>query len=284
MSDNELGLYLRTLRESVTPADVGLPAGPRRRTPGLRRAELATMAGVSVEYVIRLEQGRDRHPSSAVLSALAEALRMTPSQRIHLYSLVKAADPGFHCLGTVPTRIVRPAVWAILDQLDPTPAAVFNRLGEVLAFTGGYRRLMEATGLLDGGLPASFPHYLFTDPRARDAYPDWEKRADKEVRTLKQGPVRSDPLVAALVDELTLLAGEEFSRRLRTISGQPDSSGITRLNHPEAGLLRLAYERLDLSADDDQHILVHLPADDATAAALDRLIGRQPGGLRAVSA
>ncbi|WP_246097792.1 helix-turn-helix domain-containing protein [Rhodococcus spelaei] len=73
MSDNELGLFLRTRREAVTPAEVGLPSGPRRRTPGLRRSELATLAGVSVEYLTRLEQGRDRHPSPPVLSALAEA-------------------------------------------------------------------------------------------------------------------------------------------------------------------------------------------------------------------
>ncbi|MBI0384744.1 helix-turn-helix transcriptional regulator, partial [Streptomyces albiflaviniger] len=89
MSDNELGLFLRSRREAVAPADVGLPTGPRRRTPGLRRAELATLAGVSVEYVTRLEQGRDRRPSAPVLSALADALRLTASERVHLHRLSK---------------------------------------------------------------------------------------------------------------------------------------------------------------------------------------------------
>jgi transcriptional regulator with XRE-family HTH domain len=284
VSDNELGLFLRTRREAVTPADVGLQAGPRRRTPGLRRAELATLAGVSVEYLIRLEQGRDRHPSPGVLSALADALRMTPSQRVHLHLLAKGADPGFNCIGGAPpNRVVRPAVQAILDHLEPTPAAVVNRLGEVLACTDGYRRLMEPTGQLDGGLPAGFPRYLFTDPRARVVYPDWEQKADKTIATLKQGPFRADPQVAALVDELTLLAGEEFTGRMTRVPGLPDTNGVARMNHPDAGPLRLAYERLDLSADDDQHILINLPADPATAAALDRLTGRRPGGLRAVS-
>nr|WP_221332985.1 helix-turn-helix transcriptional regulator [Nocardia transvalensis] len=279
-----MGLFLRTRREDVTPADVGLPAGPRRRTPGLRRAELATLAGVSVEYLIRLEQGRDRHPSSAVLSSLADALRMTPSQRVHMYRLVKGADPGFHCLGgATPNREVRPAVRAVLDQLEPAPAAVINRLGEVLACTEGYHRVMGPLGLLDGGLPASIPRFVFTDERSRAAYPDWEHWADKSVATLKEGPFQSDPQVAALIDELTVTVGAEFTDRLARIPGFADANGIARLIHPDAGSLRFAYERLDLSADDDQHILISLPADATTAAALDTLIGRRPGALRAVS-
>lgn len=284
MSDNELGLFLRTRREGVTPAEVGLPAGPRRRTPGLRRAELATLAGVSVEYLTRLEQGRDRHPSPTVLSALADALGMTPSQRVHLHRLVKSADPGFTCRGTTaPNPVVRPGVRAVLDQLEPAPAAVVNRLGDVLACTDGYRRVMGPTGLLDGGLPASVVRHVFTDPRARTVYPDWDHVADKTVATLKQGPYLADPETAALVAELTVTAGAAFTDRLGRIPGLPEANGTRRLHHPEAGRLRLAFEVLELSADDDQRLLVHLPADPATAAALDRLVGRRPGGLRAVS-
>ncbi|WP_227983654.1 helix-turn-helix transcriptional regulator [Nocardia spumae] len=284
MSDNELGTFLRSLRESVSPAQVGLPAGARRRTPGLRRAELATLAGVSVEYLTRLEQGRDRHPSAAVLSSFAEVLALTPTQRVHLHRLAKGAEPGFTCNGSPhPNRVVRPPVRAILDRLAPAPAAVFNRLGEVLACTDGYRALMAPTGQLDSGLPANYPRWLFTDPRARTVYPDWEHRADLAIATLKQGPFRADPLVTALIDDLSLLAGPEFTRRLATIPGVPDANGVVRMRHPEAGPLRLAYERLDLSADDEQYVQIHLPADDATATALDTLAGRRPGGLRAVS-
>lgn len=284
MSDNELGLFLRTRREAVTPAAVGLPSGTRRRTPGLRRAELATLAGVSVEYLIRLEQGRDRHPSAGVLTALADALRLSPSERVQLHRLVKSADPGFSCTGGAqPNRVVRATVQVVLDRLAPGPAAVFNRLGEVLSCTDGYHALVGGTGLLDDGVPASYPRWLFTDPRARTIYPDWAQRADLAVATLKSGPFRSDPTIAVLADELALLVGEEFTRRVAEIAGLPDSSGISRMEHPEAGPLRLAYERLDLSADDDQYIQVLLPADEATAAALDGLLGRRPGGLRAVS-
>ncbi|WP_055589010.1 helix-turn-helix domain-containing protein [Streptacidiphilus griseoplanus] len=282
MGDNELGLFLRLRREGVTPAEVGLPAGPRRRTPGLRRAELATLAGVSVEYVTRLEQGRDRRPSPQVLSALADALRLTTRERVHLHRLVKGADPGFSCRGGAgPNRVVRPTVRALLDRLEPTPAVLVNRLSEILACTDGYRRLVEPVGLLDGVRP-NLARYVFTDPRARTAYPDWDRVADDQVAALKQGPGQSDTQVGELMDELTVSCGAEFAGRLETLPGLPKTNTVLRLVHPELGELRLASERLELSADDDQRLLVHLPADEATAAALDRLSGRRPGALRAV--
>lgn len=283
VSDNELGLFLRSRREAVTPAQVGLPAGARRRTPGLRRAELATLAGVSVEYLTRLEQGRDRRPSPPVLSALADALCLAPSERIHLYRLTKATGSGFHCLGGAqPNREVRPAVRAILDHLEPAPAVVLNRLSEILACTDGYRRVWAPTGLLDGDGWANLARFTFTDPRARTCYPDWEERADEVVAALKQGPFRADPDIASLADELTIAAGADFTRRVETVPGLAAATGITRVHHPDAGELRLSYEVLELSADDDQRLIVHLPADPASQAALDRLEGRHPGSLRAV--
>ncbi|MFG2820401.1 helix-turn-helix domain-containing protein [Kitasatospora sp. NPDC048365] len=283
MSDNELGLFLRNRREALTPADAGLPAGPRRRTPGLRRAELAMLAGVSVEYVTRLEQGRDRHPSAQVVAALADALQLATGERIHLYRLTKAADGIVGCTGGAgPMRTVRPGVQAVLDRLGPGPAVLLNRLGEILAHTEGYRQLVGPVGLLDAPLP-SLPRYVFTDPRARDAYPDWAAVADLQVALLKQGPGRINRDIADLMDELSVV-GPEFTRRLETVSGLPAPSGVHRLNHPAVGELRLGYEALSLPAEDDLRILVHLPADAATAAALDRLTGRRPGALRAVPA
>lgn len=276
-------MFLRLRREAVTPGEVGLPTGPRRRTPGLRRAELATLAGVSVEYVTRLEQGRDRRPSAQVLSALADALQLTPGERIHLYRLTKAGDSGFTCMGgAAPARAVRPTVRALLDRLEPAPAVLLNRLSEILACTTGYERLVAPIGLLDG-TPPNLARFVLTDDRARTAYPDWDHIADEQVAALKQGPFRADRHVAALADELSLTAGSAFTERVDTVPGLPKSSGVARLIHPEVGELRLAYETLDLPADDDQRLIVHLPADDATSTALDRLTGRLPGALRAVS-
>lgn len=283
MSDNELGLFLRARREAVTPAEVGLPTGARRRAPGLRRAEVAALSGVSVEYVTRLEQGRDRRPSPSVQAALADALLLTPNDRVHLYRLAKGADPGFTCRRFAgPARTVRPSVRALLDRLEPTPAVLLNRHGDILSHTTGYQRLAGPIGLLDGAQP-NIARFIFTDRRARTAYPDWDHIADEQIAALKQGPFRADPSLAALADELTVTAGAAFTRRVETVPGLPKSTGVLRLTHPEAGQLRLNYETLDLPADDDQRLMVYLPADAATATALDRLNHHPAHPLRLVA-
>jgi transcriptional regulator with XRE-family HTH domain len=283
VSDNDLGVFIRARREAVTPAEVGLPAGGRRRTPGLRRAELATIAGISVEYLTRLEQGRDRHPSPQVLGALSEALRLTVDEFVHLRRLAKDVNDAACCQGAhPPAREVRPTVRALLERLEPSPALVVNRLSEVLAHTTAYERLVGPLGVLDGE-PPNLLRYHFTDPRARAARPDWECVADRLVAHLKTLAYRDDPHVAALTEELAAVAGTPFTRRLAEAAGPPRLNGVERLLHPEAGELRLAYETLELPDTSEQRILVHLPADDASSAALDRLTGRQPGALRAIA-
>lgn len=263
MSDNELGTFLRNRRSEVTPAEVGLPPGQRRRTPGLRRSEVAMLAGVSVEYLIRLEQGRDRHPSAQVLAALAGPLRLTSAERAHLYRLTKVAS-GFRCGAAErpPVRDVRPGLRAVLDQLEPAAAALVNQVGDVLAHTAGFRRLAGPIGLFDGDRP-NLVRYVFTDPRARDAYPDWAHVADEQVAALKSGPPRPE-----FTDELTLLAGAEFTERAARVPGVPRPHGVLRLTHPEAGPVRLAYETMELPGDDGLKLLVQLPADEASAEAL----------------
>ncbi|MEX5711581.1 helix-turn-helix transcriptional regulator [Parafrankia sp. FMc6] len=282
MAGNELGLFLRARREAVHPSDVGLPVGSRRRTPGLRRSELATLAGVSVEYVTRLEQGRDRRPSAAVLATLADTLRLTPRERVHLHRLSKGAEGGFTCgVGAAPARAVRPTVRALLAHLEPAAAVLLNRVSDVLAYTPAYERLARPIGLLDGsprsGAVPNLARFVFTDERARRAWPDWGQVADDQVAALKQGPFLADRFVAALADELTVTAGAAFAGRVASVPGLPAASGVTRLAHPEAGELRLAFETLELPTDDDLRLVVQLPADGPTAAALDRLrVGRSP--------
>jgi transcriptional regulator with XRE-family HTH domain len=283
VSDNELGAFLRSRREAVSPAEAGLPIGPRRRTPGLRRSELATLAGVSVEYVTRLEQGRDRNPSPQVLGALADALHLTVRDRILLRRLAKEAgsDVVFCAQAVPPTRTVRTGLHAMLDRLEPTPAVLLNWIGDILAYTAGYERLARPLGLLDARRP-NMLRYVFTDERARTAFPDWDRLADEQVAHLRHEAAVQDPYVAALADELTVTAGAPFSDRLAAVPAMPRRTGADLVVHPEAGTLRLAYETLALP-DDGQRMVVHLPADDATATALDRLNGRQPGALRAVT-
>ncbi|MCF3123299.1 helix-turn-helix domain-containing protein [Streptomyces arenae] len=287
MSENELGAFLRTRREAVTPTEVGLPSGPRRRTPGLRRSEVATLAGISVEYLARLEQGRDRHPSPQVLGALADALRLTLEERIHLRRLEKETDGGAGnpCCPTAvpPADSVRPTVRAILDSLEPLPAVLLNRLADILACTTGYRRIVEPLGVLDGERP-NLARYVFTDERARAAYPEWDRLADNLVGHLKTESMLDDPHVRGFADELTVFAGAPFADRVEGTPMLPRRTGVERLTHPEAGGLRLSYETLALPDTDPQRLIVYVPADDATSVALDRLNGRRPGGLHAVNA
>jgi transcriptional regulator with XRE-family HTH domain len=275
VGDNELGAFLRARREAVSPIEVGLPNGGRRRTPGLRRAELATLAGVSVDYLARLEQGRDRHPSAQVLAALADALRLPTDERLLLHRLGKATS-GFFCLGgEPPARAVRPTVRALLDRLEPAPAFVVNRVGDVLAWTTGYQRVAGPVGLLDFE-PPNLVRFVFTDPRARVAYPEWDRVAGEQLANLKIESSHTDPHVAQLAEELTITAGAPFRDGwLAPPVHLPPRSGMERLVHPEVGEVRLAYEILELPATDDQRLVVYLPGDAATAAALDHLTDRQ---------
>ncbi|MFG1998551.1 helix-turn-helix domain-containing protein [Spirillospora sp. NPDC048911] len=287
MSDNELGTFLRLRREAVKPSDVGLPEGTRRRTPGLRRSELSTLAGISVEYLTRLEQGRDRHPSAQVLAALADALRLGTDDRVHLRHLAKASSGGLGalCPGalTPPSRSVRPSVRMLLERLEPAPAVLLNRLGDVLAYTTGYERLARPIGLLDAERP-NLLLFTFTDSRARAAYRDWERIADELVIDLRYRSDCTDPHVTGFVEELMILGGPPFSDRLALPVEPPKPLAVERLDHPEVGELRLTREFLELTETDAQRLVVHLPADDATSTALDHLTGRQPGALRVVNA
>lgn len=284
MSDNELGAFLRSRRDAITPAEVGLPDGPRRRAPGLRRAELAILAGVSVDYLTRLEQGRDRHPSAQVLAALAEALQLSAAERVLLRNLAKTTSGDFYCpaIESPPASAVRPTVRALLNRLEPAPAVLVNRLGDVLAWTTGYELLAEPLGLLGGDAP-NLVRYHFTDPRARATYPDWHVVADALVANLKLDSGPDDQHLAALADELTVLAGGAFTARWTAPSTAGVRAGVERIVHPEAGELRLAFETLDLSDGDHQRILVYLPGDEPTSGALDRLTGLRPGSLHAVA-
>jgi hypothetical protein len=274
VSHNELGLFLRARREALTPARVGLPGGGRRRTPGLRRSELAMLTGISVEYL-----------AAQVLSALADALRLTPDERLALVRAEKVSTgtvglcPG---AGGPPGRGVRPTVRTLLGRLEPTPAVLLNRLAEVVAFTRGYELLAAPLGLLDSPAP-NLARHLFTDPRARTVFLDWEREADELIFRLKTDSVPEDPHLASLVRELSAEAGPLFTDRWQLAARTPDHAWVQRMAHPGAGELRLARETLDLPGVEGQRIVVHLPADDATSAALDDLTGRRPGALHAVA-
>jgi transcriptional regulator with XRE-family HTH domain len=281
VADNELGAFIRSRREALAPEDVGLVNSGRRRTPGLRRSELATIAGISVDYLIRLEQGRDTHPSPSVVTALADALRLGDEDRIHFKRLGAISSAAELCPNRLPAaRTVRPAVAAVLASLEPAPALVLNHLADVLAWTDTYAALAGPLGILDAD-PPNLIRFTYTDRRARSVYPDWDRVAVEQVANLRC--VRgSDPEVEALVAELGDAAGDEFTRRWDAHPVERKTSGTKRITHPEVGELTVAFETMQLADRDDQRLVVYLPADDATAAAFDALSGRRPGALHAV--
>jgi transcriptional regulator with XRE-family HTH domain len=273
-----LGDFLRAKRDSVQPASLGLPDHGRRRSPGLRRADVAVRAGISVEYLTRIEQGRDRRPSPAVVNALADALSLDQAERNHLRYLTKIT--GGECPGhTRPaplSRSVRPAVLETLRLLEPAVAAVTNRLGDVLAHTPGYAAVLGAGGLLDGEEP-NLTRYVFTDPRAREFFPDWDRVADELAFDLWLGP--SVESAAWFTTDLAAAAGPEFTRRLNR--HLVPERGDLRIVHPSGQALRLRRETLELPTD-DQQLLVHLPADEPTATALIQLLAVPSRRLRAL--
>jgi transcriptional regulator with XRE-family HTH domain len=273
-----LGEFLRARRNATRPESLGLTAGGRRRVPGLRRSELAARAGISVEYLVRIEQGRDRNPSVSVVNALADALQLDISERWHLRHLAKRGSAT--CLGTPaePRLDVRPTVRALLDQLEPGIALVTNRLGDVLDYTSGFDLLARPTGLLDAPRP-NLTCFVFTDDRARSVFPDWEKVADEQAFDLWLGPTAeaSERFVA----ELAAVAGTEFTDRVHRhdlLHG-----GTQRWRHPVAGELRFEREELELPAADAQQLVVLLPGDDTTTDALNRLRRTATSKLRVVN-
>ena len=274
-----LGDFVRAKRDSIQPESLGLPEHGRRRSPGLRRSDLAARAGISVEYLTRIEQGRDRNPSPAVVTALADGLSLDAAERDHLRYLAKITGGACvsHTRPEPPGREVRPAVREIVRLLEPGPAFVTNRLGDVLAYTSGFELVMRASGLLESEAP-NLTRYVFTDPRARAFFPDWDQVADEQAFDLWLGPsVEASEWFKA---DLAPAAGQEFTRRLHRHLPPPQVP--LRIDHPEARELRWRRERLELPRADAQDLVVLLPADDATARAVERLRGQGGGTLRAI--
>jgi transcriptional regulator with XRE-family HTH domain len=239
---------------------------------------VASLARISVEYLVRIEQGRDRNLSASVINGLADALRLDVSEREHLRYLAKIAAGA--CAGPLaqPRREVRQPVLKLLDQFEPGIALVTNRLGDVLAYTTGFDLIARPVGLLDTGSP-NLTRFVFTDKRSREVFPDWDRVADEQAFDLWLGP--SAERSAQFQAELAAIAGDDFTRRVNQHALPP--RGRLCWRHPIGGELRLDREVMEFPATDAQQLVVFLPADDATAEAVSRM--RRAGGalLRAVN-
>jgi transcriptional regulator with XRE-family HTH domain len=252
-----LGEFLRARRARLTPEAAGLaPGGGRRRTPGLRREELATVAGVSVDYYVRLEQGRERNPSPAVLAALARALRLDAEEHAHLLALARQAaraDPGADT--AAPATGVRPSIRRLLETVRPSPAYVLGRCGDVLAANPEALELFAGLAEWPAGRRNTV-RYTFRHPAARALFPDWEARAAGAVANLRTVAAEhpADPALAALIDELTA-ASAEFTALWGRHDVRRRRSAHNTFDHPRVGPLSLTFDVLRI--EDGQRIGVY---------------------------
>ncbi|MFI9008314.1 helix-turn-helix domain-containing protein [Actinosynnema sp. NPDC053489] len=245
----ELGEFLRSRRGRVRPGDVGLPAGiGRRQTPGLRREELAALAGVSVDYYTRLEQGRDTNPGPEVLRALAAALRLGADERAHLHALARrAAGPPPWGAGAP-----RPGLLHLLEAVRPTPAYVLDQVSTLLAVNPEGARLMP--GLVEAG---NLVRYVFTDPRAREVFVVWEDMARDCVAHLRTvAAADPPPALADLVAELSAADGG-FAPLWRHYDVRGKTGSRRAFRDPAGATVTLTSEVL--TAPDGQRLAVFRP-------------------------
>jgi transcriptional regulator with XRE-family HTH domain len=255
----EFGRFLRARREGVRPQDVGLPPGTAsRRTPGLRREEIATIAGVSIDYYTRLERGRETRPSPAVVDALAKTLRLDDDEHEFLKSLAAQAARRAPVPPRPPSRTLRPTVKLLLESLRPNPAYVVSRTYDILAANQGGARIHP--GLLDWPpRQRNTIRYTFLHPEARQLYPDWDQKARGCVAQLR-GIAGSDPDapdLAAIVGEL-LVKSPDFGRLWGRYEVRRAGAGDRVLRHPLVGTLRLAHETLRLNQAEGQHLVIYM--------------------------
>jgi transcriptional regulator with XRE-family HTH domain len=249
--DNRIGQFLRARRELVQPEDVGIESYGRRRVPGLRREELAMLAGVSVDYYVRLEQGRERHPSEQVLEALARALQLDDTAARHLQEL--ARPPTRRRRPSARPQRVRPGVERLMDSWTHSPAFVMGRCMDVLA-ANSLADALHGRSIRGINLVRS----ILLEPGAQDFYADWDDVARDTVATLRAlaGTDLDDPRLTELVGELSLKS-EEFRRLWARHDVREKTSGTKRFVHPVVGELSLGYESFAIGGAPGQILVVY---------------------------
>ena len=250
----EIREFLATRRAKITPEQAGLqPGGGRRRVPGLRREEVAVLAGVSTEWYVRLEKGHISGVSDEVLGAVARALQLDEAERLHLFALARAAKPSRSPRRrTSPT--VRPSVLRILESMTCTPAFVRNGRLDVLAINPLGRALYSPV-FEDPARPANLARFCFLDPVSRDFYPGWDDVAHSTVALLRTEAGR-DPYNRELTDLVGELAtrSEQFRGRWAEHDVRLHQTGTKHFRHPVVGLLDVAFDAMPLPAREEQHL------------------------------
>jgi transcriptional regulator with XRE-family HTH domain len=269
---NEIREFLASRRARITPQQAGLSAyGGHRRVPGLRREEVALLAGVSVDYYTQMERGNLGGVSDTVLDALAAALQLDEAERAHLFDLARTTTPSRSRRPTGPQR-VRPSIQRLLDVMTGVPAYVRTGRLDILA-VNRFGHALYAPVLAGQRLPVNLARFLFLDPAAGDFYVDWNKTANDAVAILRGEAGRNpyDRRLSDLVGELSTRS-REFRARWAAHNVRLHRTGHKQLHHPVAGDLELTYEALELPADPGLTMITYT-AQPASAAqdALDFL-------------
>ena len=253
---NGLGDFLRARRARLRPGDVGLPRGPgTRRTSGLRREEIAALAGLSIDYYIRLEQGKESNPSGPILNGLARAVRLNEEEHEHLYALANRAAGRTARAVSRASRVVRPGVCQLLKTVRPCPAYVLTRTSDLLA--ANPEALTLFAGLADWPRERrNTIRYTFFHPVARELFADWDHSAETTAAHLRSlaADTPDDPDVSALIAEL-LDGSPEFARLWQRHDVRQRRGEAKQFRHPQVGELTLTNEALYLA--DGQRISVY---------------------------
>ncbi len=268
--------FLVSRRAKVTPESVGIVSGTNRRVPGLRRSEVAVLAGVSVEYYAKLERGAIGGASASVLDAVAQALQLDDTERAHLLDLARAAD-GVPSSGRPRRRTTRPAPprpslqWA-LAAITEGVAFVRDQRQDVLV-TNDLGRAFYSPVIGDGGRTPNLARFQFLDPAAREFYPDWDLFAEMCVAIMRAEAGRDphDKSLQDLVGELSTRS-ETFRRLWGAHDVRSHGSGTKRFHHPVVGELTLAYEELAITAEPGQVLMVYTAEPGSPSAERLRLL------------
>lgn len=272
----EVREFLMTRRARVTPEAAGMPAGPHRRVAGLRRGEVATLAGVSVEYYAKLERGAVAGASAAVLESIARALQLDDAERAHLFDLARAAD-GIPTSGRPRRRSGRPS------ESRPSLQWALGAITDGVAFVRDPRQNLLATNELgrafyspvigDGGRTPNLARFQFLDPVAREFYPDWDRFAEMCVGVMRAEAGRDphDPAMQELVGELSTRS-DTFRRLWAAHDVRTHGAGTKRFHHPVVGELVLAYEELALTAEPGHVMLIYTAEPGSPSAEALRLL------------
>jgi transcriptional regulator with XRE-family HTH domain len=276
-----LGTFLKSRRDRVTPAEIGLRTyGTSRRVPGLRREELAQLAGVSAGYYTRLEQGQAETASEQVLDALARVLRLDQVETVHLHNLARqSAKPG---LSEPPFEEPHPRVLRLLESLgEATPAVVLGRRGDVLAWNRtGHALVAEHVCYAapkDPQQRPSIPRMFFLDPHTRDMYRNWHELARVHVAYLRltAGRYPTDARLAGLIGELTMRS-DDFATMWATGDVSDCTVGAMHLQHPTVGAVNVDYQ-VWLQPDSPDHRVEIYTANDSTSSDALRVLTQQSG-------